>query len=118
MHTEPAQPYLEPDTLLVEYFCVHGALIAFLASDQDVVARRLDCDLAEVQRLMQHLWLNLRMVPGAGPTRFQAGPATPRACSEAVPVPTGAPGRCSGGIPQADRGAARAVALHSLPRLA
>ncbi len=49
IRTEPVQPYLPPDTLLVEYFCLHGELIAFLVSDREVQAHRLGCELADIQ---------------------------------------------------------------------
>ena len=70
VRTEPVQPYLQADTLLVEYFRVHGVLIAFLASRRGVEVRHLDCDPATMQRLMQLLWLNLRLVPRSEPSQL------------------------------------------------
>jgi len=63
VRTEPVQPYLDPDTLLLEYFIAHQELVVFLVTAGAVQARRLPIDLARVQRLVQFLWLNLRAVP-------------------------------------------------------
>jgi CHAT domain-containing protein/tetratricopeptide (TPR) repeat protein len=69
IRTEPVQPYLNANTLLVEYFLVHGKLVVFLVTAEAVQARRLDCDLAKMQTLMQLLWLNLKMVPRSPPNK-------------------------------------------------
>jgi CHAT domain-containing protein/predicted negative regulator of RcsB-dependent stress response len=61
--TEPIQPHLTPETLLLEYFIARGELVAFLVTAEAVQARRLSIDLARVQHLIQLLWLNLRAVP-------------------------------------------------------
>jgi tetratricopeptide (TPR) repeat protein len=63
VRTEPVQPFLTPGTALVEYYGVHGSPVAFLVTPDAIEARRLDCDLVEVQQLLQLLWLNLRAVP-------------------------------------------------------
>ncbi len=63
VRTEPIQPHLTPETLLLEYFIVRGRVIAFTVTADEVQARRLPVDLARVQRLVQLLWLNLRSVP-------------------------------------------------------
>jgi CHAT domain-containing protein len=63
VRTEPIQPYLTSDTLLLEYFVARGELVAFLVTAETVRALRLHVDLARVQRLLQLLWLNLRAVP-------------------------------------------------------
>jgi CHAT domain-containing protein len=62
---EPVQPYLDSDTLLVEYFIARGDLIAFLVSAESVRAYRLAGDLASIQRWLQLLWHNLKTVPGS-----------------------------------------------------
>jgi CHAT domain-containing protein/tetratricopeptide (TPR) repeat protein len=72
VRTEPAQPYLAPDTLLVEYFVVHGELVVFLVTADAVQARRLNRDLTPIQRLMQLLWLNLKAVPKSSPSQVSA----------------------------------------------
>lgn len=63
VRTEPIQPYLGPDTMLLEYYVARGQLIAFLATEEDVRVRRLPNALDEAQRMIQLLWLNLRSVP-------------------------------------------------------
>lgn len=72
VRTEPIQPYLAPDTLLLEYFIVHGEVIAFLVTEKAVEARRLSGDLARVQQLLRLLWLNLKAVPGSTAHRVTA----------------------------------------------
>lgn len=64
---EPVQPYLAPGSLLLEFFVVRGELVVFLVTAGTVRAQRLRADLAQIQRLTQLLWLNLRAVPQSGP---------------------------------------------------
>lgn len=70
VHTEPFQPYLDGETLLLEYFVAHGKVIAFLATRDAVEVRRLPGALGQVQNLLQLFWLNLRAVPGSNPDRL------------------------------------------------
>lgn len=70
VRTEPVQPYLPPDTLLIEYFTVQDELIAFLATADSVEARRLSIDPSRIKRLLQLWWLNLRSVPQSSPSRL------------------------------------------------
>jgi len=56
------RPYLEPGTLLLEYFSVHGELVAFVASRDSVQALRLPGALPALHGLLQFVWLNLRSV--------------------------------------------------------
>jgi CHAT domain-containing protein len=65
VRTEPAQPYLDAETLLLEFYVARGELLVFMVSARDIVVRRLPAALATVQRLSQLLWLNLRSVPRA-----------------------------------------------------
>ena len=67
--TEPVQPYLPPDTVLVEYFIAHGEIIAFVVSPQAVRVYRLPGALGEVRRLLELLSLNLRAVAGSSPAQ-------------------------------------------------
>jgi len=69
VRTEPIQPFLSPETMLLEYFIARGRLVAFTVTAQEVRAQRLSVDLARVQRLVQLLWLNLRAVPMLDPSR-------------------------------------------------
>ena len=69
VRTEPVQPHLTPDTLLVEYFIARDALVVFLVTAEQVEARRLCVDLSKAQHLIQLLWLNLKAVPRSAPHR-------------------------------------------------
>jgi CHAT domain-containing protein len=72
VRTEPIQPYLTPETLLVEYFIARDALIVFLVTAEQVEARRLCVDLSKAQHLIQLLWLNLKAVPRSDPHRVSS----------------------------------------------
>ena len=72
VRTEPVQPYLTPDTLLVEYFSVHGKLVVFLVTGEAVQAQYLDGDISQIKTLMQLLWLNLKAVPRSTQSRVSA----------------------------------------------
>ena len=61
VRTEPIQPYLDEDTLLIEFYLVHGQLVAFLVSAHSIQAVKLQDGF--IQRLLQLFWLNLRAVP-------------------------------------------------------
>jgi CHAT domain-containing protein len=78
VRTEPAQPYLSPDTLLIEYFVVRGQLVAFLVTAEGVQSRQLDCPLSAIHSLLRLLWLNLRSVPRSSPDRLDALTANAR----------------------------------------
>jgi CHAT domain-containing protein len=60
VRVEPAQPYLQTGEVLLEYFAIHGRLAAFIVTPQDVQAVRLEASTAQVEQLLQLLWLNLR----------------------------------------------------------
>jgi CHAT domain-containing protein/tetratricopeptide (TPR) repeat protein len=62
VHVEPVQPFLEPGTTLVEYFKVGERLVVFVVTGTQVQAVELTAQLADVDRLIQLLWLNLRSV--------------------------------------------------------
>jgi CHAT domain-containing protein len=70
VRTEPIQPYLAPDTILVEFFATHGQIVAFLVTGDTVEVHRLTGALSEVQRLVQLFWLNVRTVPRSDPDRI------------------------------------------------
>lgn len=72
VRSEPVQPYLDENCLLLEYFTIHQELVVFLASRDSIRCVRLGANLPQVQKLMQYLWLNLRTVPGASPERLEA----------------------------------------------
>lgn len=82
VRTEPAQPYLDEQTLLLEYYVARGKLLVFLVSKSEIVVRRLPSALAQVQKLSQLLWLNLRSAPRAGESRVVALAQNARAILE------------------------------------
>ncbi|HSM57612.1 MAG TPA: CHAT domain-containing tetratricopeptide repeat protein [Candidatus Sulfomarinibacteraceae bacterium] len=63
VRTEPVQPYLDDDTLLLEYFVARGQLLLFLVTAESIEVQPLAAPMARVQQLSQLLWLNLRSVP-------------------------------------------------------
>lgn len=72
VHTESAQPHLDKDTLLIEYFVIHGKLVIFLVTSKDVKARYVNNDLTKIQTLIQLFRLNLRRVPKCPPYQMPA----------------------------------------------
>lgn len=72
VRTDSAQPYLNEDTLLVEYYKVHGKLVVFLVTHDDVHVRRLDGELTKIRSLMQLLQLNNRLVPKSAIRQLEA----------------------------------------------
>lgn len=72
VRAEPVQPYLDRETLLLEYFVAHDELIIFLVTAATVEARRLPNPLAAVQELRQKLWVNLRRVARSQPAQVAA----------------------------------------------
>lgn len=69
VRTEPVQPYLSEDVVLIEYFAIHRKLVAFVLASDRVQAFELDCGLAQIQTLLQLLQLNLRSVPKSSEDR-------------------------------------------------
>lgn len=72
VRTEPVQPYLDDQTLLLEYYVARGELLVFLVSKKEITVRRLPGALGQAQKLSQLLWLNMRSAPRAGETRVAA----------------------------------------------
>ncbi len=72
VRTESAQPYLDQDTLLVEYYSIHGKLVVFLLTKNHVQFIPLDNDLTGIKALMQRLQLNLHTVPKSPPHAMAA----------------------------------------------
>ncbi len=70
VRTEPIQPFLGSDTILVEYFITHGKFTVFLVTSGGVQGQQLECDLTQIQRWTQLLWLNLKAVPRSDPNRL------------------------------------------------
>ncbi len=72
VRTEPVQPYLDRDTMLLEFYAIHGQIIVFLVTTDGVQARRLNATLTQVQQLMHLFWLNLTTVPQSSAARIVA----------------------------------------------
>ncbi|MDY7078767.1 MAG: CHAT domain-containing tetratricopeptide repeat protein [Chloroflexota bacterium] len=72
VRTEPVQPYLDHDHILVEFFVAHGKLIVFLVTAEAVQAQRLNCNLTQIQRLTQLLWLNLKAASKSSTSQVSA----------------------------------------------
>jgi CHAT domain-containing protein len=66
VQSEPVQPHLPEDTLLLEYFMAGDELAIFLVTRDDVACRRVPWDPAAFQRRSQLLWLNLAMAARSG----------------------------------------------------
>jgi len=72
VRTESAQPYIDNDTMLVEYYIVHRKLVVFLVTKDHVQAIRLNNNMTSIKALMQRLRLNLRAVPKSSPRTLAA----------------------------------------------
>jgi hypothetical protein len=68
-HTEPIQPFLPPDSLLLEYFVARGQMIVFVVSSTEIQACRLPATPDEMLRLMRLLQMNLNTAAGSAPAR-------------------------------------------------
>lgn len=62
VETEYVGPYLDEDTLLLEYYYAHGDLYVFLVTKEQIDARRLPGDREQIERTMELLSLNLKTV--------------------------------------------------------
>ena len=72
VRTESVQPYLDKDTVLLEYYIVRGKLVVFWVTADHVQVIRLDSDLTGIKALMQRLQLNLHAVPKSSPRAIAA----------------------------------------------
>jgi CHAT domain-containing protein len=65
VQVESAQPYLKPDTLLIEYYVVKDRLIVFcVAAEPDLFqVYRLSTELAQIKHWQQRLQVNFKTVP-------------------------------------------------------
>ncbi|GAB4528556.1 MAG: tetratricopeptide repeat protein [Anaerolineae bacterium] len=59
VQTESPQPYLDDDTLLVEYFIARGEILAFSITRQDIQTHRRLATISQLSRLLSLLHLNL-----------------------------------------------------------
>lgn len=72
IRTEPVQPFLNEQTVLVEYFVVRDQLVCFIVTQDTIQAVSLETTMKQAQQLLQLLWLNLRAVPHSPPDRITA----------------------------------------------
>ncbi len=70
VRTEPVQPYLDHDTLLIEYFIGSQQITAFLVTQHDVRVHRLAIELPHLQQAMQSFQHHLKSVPRVSPARM------------------------------------------------
>ncbi|NKQ36796.1 MAG: CHAT domain-containing protein [Chloroflexi bacterium] len=70
VRAESVQPHLEEGTVLVEYFTIRDQLVAFLVTRDAVWSRPVCSQISQVQKLLQHIWLNLRSVPRSNPAQI------------------------------------------------
>jgi tetratricopeptide (TPR) repeat protein len=65
VRVESPQPYLDSDTLLVEYFIARGEVLAFSVTQDDVQVHRRLATISQVSRLLSLLRLNLHRLSPA-----------------------------------------------------
>jgi len=78
VRVEEVQPYLPPQTALLEYDGSGGELAAYVVTPGEIVARRLPGALSRAERLLRLLRLNLQAVPASPPREIAALEATAR----------------------------------------
>lgn len=59
VQVQSPQPYLDSDTLLVEYFVARGEVLAFTLTDQEIQVHRRLTTISQLTRLLALLHLNL-----------------------------------------------------------
>lgn len=70
VQTEPIQPQLDPETVLLEFFMAKDELIVFIVTGDTVRAISLPTKINQVQKLLQLFWLNLNAVPNSSAQRI------------------------------------------------
>ncbi len=70
IRTEPIQPHLDEETLLLEYFLVKGEFIVFLVSHNEIRGQHLPNSYRQVVRASRFLQLNLKAVPTGSAKRL------------------------------------------------
>ncbi|HSN75035.1 MAG TPA: CHAT domain-containing tetratricopeptide repeat protein [Anaerolineae bacterium] len=69
---EPIQPYLDDETVLIEYFVARDVMLAFVVTRQSIEAVVLPIDLKTLQNLYRLLRLNLDAAPHSTAARLTA----------------------------------------------
>lgn len=62
VHVEPVQPYLDPDTALLEYYIAGDEVLALMVTAGQVTAHRALGTLKQLAHLLRLWWLNLGSV--------------------------------------------------------
>ncbi|MBE2234627.1 MAG: CHAT domain-containing protein [Anaerolinea sp.] len=70
VQVEPVQPYLDDDSVLIEYFIAQGAPLAFVATRRDIQVFRLPVDSQSVLDTLRLLRLNLNAAARGTPQRL------------------------------------------------
>ncbi|MEM7034312.1 MAG: CHAT domain-containing tetratricopeptide repeat protein [Chloroflexota bacterium] len=70
VRTEPIQPYLDDETMLIEYFLVREKLVVFCVTTNEVKAVWLPGSLKQIQTLLNFLHLNFKNVPASSLDRI------------------------------------------------
>ncbi len=65
VHTEPIQPSLDEETVLLEYFTTDEDIVAFVVTKQTVTATRLGLTENTLRGSLRRLQLNFATVPGS-----------------------------------------------------
>lgn len=70
IQTEPVQQYLDPGTMLVEYYILDDSPLVFLVTNENIRAKRLRCERRQVQKPLELLHLNMKSVPRSSPPQM------------------------------------------------
>ena len=81
VRNEEVQPYLDADSILVEYFVIHNQLHVFLVTANSIQVRCLSVKLPVVKRYWNMLRMNLATVPKSNPKQIGHLSASARASS-------------------------------------
>lgn len=81
VRNEEVQPYLDADSILVEYFVIHKQLYVFLVTSDSIEVRVLSAKLPMVKRYWNMLRMNLSTVPKSQPKQIQHLSASAKASS-------------------------------------
>lgn len=69
---ESIQPHLEADMRVIEYFSIHGQIIALLITPEQIYVHRLSTTVEQVQTLIQLVNLNMHTTSSAAPRQVAA----------------------------------------------
>jgi CHAT domain-containing protein len=78
VRTEPVQPYLPEDGLLIEYFVAVGELVVFTVTREGVSATRLNANLKKVMERFRLMGLNLQLARVSSPDQVASLVDSPR----------------------------------------